>query len=218
MNVDIIFPCLDEAAALPWLLDRIPAGFRAIVIDNGSTDDSAAIAEGLGATVIREPRRGFGAACHAGLLAATSDIVAFSDADGSLDPLLLPRVVEPIADGTCDLMLGRRRASTWGAWPLHARLGNAAVSFSVRRKTGARVTDIGPMRAANRQALLDLELQDRRFGYPLEMVVRAAEQHWRIGEVDIDYVPRTGKSKVTGTLSGTMRAVKDMRRVLASIS
>jgi glycosyltransferase involved in cell wall biosynthesis len=213
-EVDVILPCLDEALALPWILARMPAGFRAIVCDNGSTDGSAGIARSYGARVITVPLRGFGAACHAGLEMAASDIVCFMDADASLDPQQLPRVVEPVASGQVDLMLGRRRPTAAGAWPAHGRVGNVAIARAVRRRTGVAVHDLGPMRAARRAELLSLGLTDRRFGYPLEMVVAGAAKGWRIGEVDVDYRPRTGKSKVTGTVRGTVRAVRDMRAVL----
>jgi glycosyltransferase involved in cell wall biosynthesis len=212
---DVVLPCLDEAGALPWVLSRMPEGYRAIVADNGSTDGSREIAEAHGALVITASPRGFGAACHAGLLAATDDIVCFLDADGSLDPQQLPRVVGPLLRGT-DLVLGRRRPTGTGAFPLHARLGNAEVSRRVRAKTGYAIHDIGPMRAVRRRALLDLGLTDRRFGYPLEMVVKASRAGWTVAEVDVDYRPRAaGRSKVTGTLRGTARAVRDMSRVLA---
>ena len=212
---DVVLPCLDEAGALPWVLSRMPEGYRAIVADNGSTDGSREIAEAQGALVITASPRGFGAACHAGLLAATDDIVCFLDADGSLDPQQLPRVVGPLLQGT-DLVLGRRRPVGTGAFPLHARLGNAEVSRRVRAKTGYAIHDIGPMRAVRRRALLDLGLTDRRFGYPLEMVVKASRAGWTVAEVDVDYRPRAaGRSKVTGTLRGTARAVRDMSRVLA---
>jgi glycosyltransferase involved in cell wall biosynthesis len=218
MEIDVVLPCLNEAGALPWVLSRMPAGFRPIVADNGSTDDSAAIAVSYGAQVVPVPQRGFGAACHAGLLAARSDIVAIMDADASFDPGDLPAVTDPVLIGNADLMLGRRSVRGKGAWPLHARLGNRVLAAELRRRVGVPVRDLGPMRAARREALLALPLHDRRFGYPLEMVVRAAEAGWRIEETAVPYYPRTGKSKVTGTLGGTVRAVRDMRRVLASIT
>ncbi|MCT9935116.1 glycosyltransferase family 2 protein [Planotetraspora sp. A-T 1434] len=216
MTIDVVLPCLDEAAALPWVLSRMPYGYRAIVADNGSTDGSAEIAAEHGASVVRVPQRGFGAACHAGLLAATSAMVCVMDADASLDPRDLPAVSEPVAAGSMDLMLGRREPTRHGAWPLHARLGNAVLASALRRRAGTALRDLGPMRCARRADLLALDLTDRRFGYPLEMVVRAAEAGWRIGEAGIPYHPRAGRSKVTGTVRGTLRTVNDMRRVLAS--
>ena len=216
-SVDVVLPCLDEAAALPWVLSRIPVGYRAIVADNGSTDGSPDIAARLGARVVHVPRRGFGAAAHAGLEAATAPVVCFLDADGSFDPEQLPLVVDPVGQGRADLVLGRRRPTTRRAWPAHARVGNAVLAARLRRAAGVPLHDLGPMRAARRTALLGLGLTDRRFGYPLEMVVKASRAGWRIREVDVDYAPRAvgGRSKVTGTLRGTVRTVLDMGRVLA---
>jgi glycosyltransferase involved in cell wall biosynthesis len=211
--IDVVLPCLNEAAALPWVLDRMPDGHRPIVVDNGSTDGSAELAAARGALVVREPRRGFGAACHAGLAAATAEIVCFMDADASLDPAELSRVVDGLAEA--DLVLGRRRPTSRGAWPVHARAGNAVLARSLNRRARTRLHDLGPMRAARRKALVGLGLTDMRFGYPLEMVLRASRAGWRIEEVDVAYHPREGRSKVTGTVRGTVRAVRDMRRVLA---
>ncbi|MET8680995.1 glycosyltransferase family 2 protein [Streptomyces sp. NPDC004647] len=215
-TVDVVLPCLDEAAALPWVLEQVPDGWRAIVVDNGSADGSPEIARSLGATVVSEPRRGFGAACHAGLLAAEADIVCLCDCDASLDPALLVPFVAHVAAGEADLVLGRRRPQARGAWPVHARAGNLALARMLRRRTGLRLHDLGPIRAARREALLGLGLTDRRSGYPLQMVVRAAEAGWRVREVDVPYLPRAGKSKVTGTWRGTWQAVHDMREVLAA--
>jgi glycosyltransferase involved in cell wall biosynthesis len=216
MVTDVILPCLNEAGALPWILTRMPPGYRAIVADNGSDDGSAQVAAEHGAQVVAIPQRGFGAACHGGLLAATSDVVCFMDADGSLDPADLPRVAGPVLADRADLMLGARRPSGRGAWPLHARLGNRVIAGAVRRHTGVGLRDLGPMRAARRTDLIELGLADRRFGYPLEMVLRAAQAGWRIAEEPVPYAPRTGKSKVTGTVGGTLRTVRDMRKVLAA--
>lgn len=214
--IDVVLPCLDEAASLPWLLPRMPYGYRPIVADNGSTDGSPEVAAAHGATVVHVPQRGFGAAAHAGLLAATAEIVCFMDADGSLDPRQLDRVAAPVAAGDADLVLGRRRPTGRGAWPTHARLANSALAWRLRRRTGSRLHDLGPMRAARRPGLLGLDLRDRRFGYPLEMVTAAADAGWRIAEVDVSYHPRAEgtESKVTGTLGGTLRAVRDMGRVM----
>jgi glycosyltransferase involved in cell wall biosynthesis len=213
--VDVVLPCLNEERALPWILTRLPEGYRAIVVDNGSTDDSANVARSLGALVVTEPVRGFGSAAHAGLLAATAPIVAFCDADASMDPHDLPLVVDPVARDEVDLVLGRRRPTTRRAWPLHARIANRSLALLMRRATKLDLHDLGPMRAAKREALLALDLRDRRSGYPLEMVLRANSAGWRIREVDAPYSPRVGRSKVTGTVRGTITAVTDMSRLLA---
>ena len=214
---DVVLPCLDEAGALPWVLTRMPEGCRAIVVDNGSTDGSADVARAHGALVVHAARKGFGSACHAGLEAATADVVCFLDADATLDPQQLDRVLAPLEQGA-DLVLGRRRPTARGAFPLHARLGNLELARRTRRRTGYDLHDLGPMRAGRREALLALGIQDRRSGYPLEMVVRAADAGWTVLEVDVDYLPRTGKSKVTGTVRGTVQAVRDMSRVLRATS
>jgi glycosyltransferase involved in cell wall biosynthesis len=215
--VDVVLPCLDEAAALPWVLGRMPDGYRPIVVDNGSRDGSADLARALGALVVDEPRRGFGAACHAGLSAATAPVVCFCDCDASLDPRELPNVAGPVLGRDADLVLGRRRPAQRRAWPTHARLANRVLAARLRARTGARLHDLGPMRAARREELLGLALRDRRSGYPLEMVVRAAADGWRIRETDVRYLPRAGRSKVTGTVRGTITAVRDMSAVLARV-
>jgi glycosyltransferase involved in cell wall biosynthesis len=212
--IDVVLPALDEVDAIAALVSRMPPGYRPIVVDNGSSDGTGEVAAGAGATVVVEPTRGFGAACFAGLDAATSDVVCFMDADGSLDPRQLPLVADPVTAGECDLALGARHASR-GAWPIHARLMNALLARELRRRTGAPLRDLGPMRAARRLGLLDLAIADRRFGWPLEMVLRAARNGWVIAEVPVAYAPRIGRSKVTGTWRGTARTVHDMGRVLA---
>jgi glycosyltransferase involved in cell wall biosynthesis len=211
---DVVLPVLDEAAALPWVLGRMPRGYRPIVVDNGSTDGSGALAASHGATVISEPVRGFGAACWAGLTAATDDVVCFLDADGSIDPQDLPLVAGPVLAGAADLVLAARQPSAAGAWPTHARLANRFLAWELRRRTDLSLRDLGPMRAARRQPLLDLGMQDRRFGWPLEMVLRAAAAGWVVEEVAAAYHPRAGRSKVTGTFRGTVRAVRDMAGVM----
>jgi glycosyltransferase involved in cell wall biosynthesis len=213
---DVILPCLNEAAALPWVLTRMPGGYRALLADNGSRDGSAALAAQLGAAVVVAEPRGYGAAVHAGIEAASSDVVCVLDADGSLDPEQLPRVAEPVLRGEADLVLGRRRPRDARCWPRHGRFANAVLAGSLRRRTGVVLHDIGPMRAACRDALLGLGVADRGFGYPLETVLRAARAGWRIVEVDVDYLPRAAgtRSKVTGSVLGTMRAARDMAAVL----
>jgi glycosyltransferase involved in cell wall biosynthesis len=207
---DVVLPVLNEREAIPWVLERMPAGFTPIVADNGSTDGSGDLARSLGAHVVVEPAPGFGAACFAGLSAATDEIVCFMDCDATFDPGDLPRVAAPVQAGDADLVLGARR----GAFPLPARAANAVLAFELRRRTGLPLRDLGPMRAARREPLLALGIRDRRFGWPLEMVLRAAAAGWRIEEVEVAYLPRAGKSKVTGTVRGTLRAVRDMGAVL----
>ncbi len=216
---DVVLPSLDEAAALPWLLARMPDGYRPIVADNGSTDGSPEVARALGARVVPVPQRGYGAAVHAGIVAAdpADGVVCVLDADGSFDPADLPSLAGPVRDGSADLAVGRRRPTIRGAWPAHARLGNAVLARRLRRTTGLPVHDIGPMRAARRTDLLGLGLRDRRFGYPLELLVAAGRAGWRVVEVDVAYRPRAAgtRSKVTGTVRGTARAIRDMSAVLA---
>jgi glycosyltransferase involved in cell wall biosynthesis len=211
---DVILPVLNERGAIPWVLERMPAGYDPIVVDNGSTDGSGELAASLGARVVVEPVPGFGAACYAGLTAATSDVVCFMDCDASFDPRELPRVADPVIDSSVQLMLGARKPVTRGAWPAHARLANAVLAVELRRRTKVPLRDLGPMRAAPREALLELGLRDRRFGWPLEMVLRASAAGWTIREVGVSYHPRDGTSKVTGTVRGTVRAIRDMTDLL----
>ncbi len=210
--VDVVLPALNEAAAIPSVLGGLPEGFRPIVVDNGSDDRTAEVARACGATVVDEPRRGFGAACWRGLLEATDEVVCFMDCDASFHGADLPAVSAPVESGAADLVLGARKPAP-GSWPLHARLANRALAFELRRRTGVPLTDLGPMRAIRRLALLELGVEDRRFGWPLEMVLRAAAAGWGIEEVEVRYSPRIGRSKVTGTVSGTLRAMLDMIRV-----
>ncbi len=210
--VDVIFPALNEEAGLAKILPGLPDGYRAIVVDNGSTDGTNAVALAHGAIVVSADQRGFGAACWAGLQAATAPVVAFCDADGSFATTELPAVCDPVIAGTVDLMLGRRRA-TKGSWPIHARGANWYLSRMIRRRTGIALRDLGPMRAIRRDTLIGFGMTDRRSGWPLEMVLRASQKSLSIREVDVTYSPRLGKSKVTGTVRGTLTAVKDMARI-----
>jgi glycosyltransferase involved in cell wall biosynthesis len=213
-EVDVILPCLNEADALVWVLRRMPSRMRPIVVDNGSTDNSVDVALDHGANVVHALQRGYGAACHAGLSAATASVVAVMDSDATLDPQQLDRVVAPIVDGTADLVIGRRNPVSAAAFPWPLRLANRELCRRVLRRTGLLLGDLGPMRAARREALLALQLRDRRSGYPAETVVRAADAQWRIAEVDVDYLPRRGRSKVTGSPLGAWRAVRDMSAAL----
>lgn len=216
--IDIVLPCRDEAAALPALLRRLaaqPAPYRAIVVDNGSSDATARIAADLGAVVVREPRPGYGAAVHAGIEAARPGLVAVLDGDGSLDPADLPLLVELVAGGEAELAVGRRRPVGRGVWPAHARLGTGLVAAGLRRR-GVPVHDIAALRVADRDRLLALGVKDRRSGYPLELLLRAAAAGWRIAERDVSYRPRAAgtHSKVSGSLRGSLIAATDFATVL----
>jgi glycosyltransferase involved in cell wall biosynthesis len=213
---EVILPVLDEAEAIPRVLSAMPEGFTAIVVDNGSTDGSGELAESLGARVVLARQRGFGAACFAGLEAATAETICFMDCDGSLDPGHLPRLLSA-HDAGADLVIGARQPEP-GAWPPHARLANRVLAFELRRRTGLTLRDLGPMRVMNRKALLDLDMQDRRSGWPLEMVLKAAAASWRIEELPVPLAGRSGRSKVTGTLKGTIGAIADMSRQLREIN
>jgi glycosyltransferase involved in cell wall biosynthesis len=217
MTIEVILPCLNEADALPWVLDRLPVGYHAFVIDNGSTDGSAQIARARGARTVRVRQRGYGSACHAGLLAGTAELVVIMDCDGSLDPVDLPAVIHPIQAGEADLVVGRRRARGRGAYPWTLRLANAALARQLRRRAGLEILDCGPVRAARRTTLLSLDVQDRRSGYPVETLVKAAAAGLRVRQVDVAYLPRLGRSKVTGTPLGALAAVRDSLAVLDQV-
>ncbi|MGE2719385.1 glycosyltransferase family 2 protein [Mycolicibacterium celeriflavum] len=213
--VTVVLPCLNEAQSLPGVLAAIPDGYRPLVVDNNSTDGTAQVASEHGAQVVTEKRPGYGSAVHAGVVAATTPVVAVLDADGSLDPGDLPAMVDELHRGA-DMVIGRRRAVAGLKWPWHARLGTAAVCWRLRRRHGLAVHDIAPMRVTRRDALLDLGVTDRRSGYPLELLVRAADAGWRVVERDVDYRARTGgKSKVSGSVRGSVVAAYDFWRVIS---
>ncbi|MGI5219617.1 glycosyltransferase family 2 protein [Nocardia sp. CA-290969] len=213
-GVTVVIPCRNEAEALPGVLAAVPAGYRAIVVDNGSTDTTAAVAAEHGARVVSETRPGYGAAVQAGIAAAGTELVAVLDGDGSMDPGELPGLVAAVRGGA-DLAVGRRRAVTRGAWPWHTRLGNRVVARRLRRRYGLPVHDIGAMRVARRARLVSLGRLHDRFGYPLELLVRAAAAGWAVREIDISYRPRTGgESKISGSARGSLRATRDFLAVL----
>ncbi|WP_134426511.1 glycosyltransferase family 2 protein [Mycobacterium ulcerans] len=214
-TVTVVLPCLNEAESLPGVLAAIPGSYRALVVDNNSTDDTAAVAARHGAEVVAESQPGYGAAVHAGVVAAKTPIVAVIDADGSMDPADLPRLVAELDRGA-DLVTGRRRPIPGLYWPWVARIGTVVMSWRLRTRHGLPVHDIAPMRVARRDALLALGVVDRRSGYPLELLVRAAAAGWRVAEFDVSYGPRTGgKSKVSGSLRGSMIAILDFWKVIS---
>jgi len=216
MVVTLILPCRDEAAALVELLPQVPASFEVIVVDNGSSDGTADVAARLGARVVREPTPGYGAAVHAGVLAANTEYVAVMDGDGSLAPAELLPLLDEVTSGRATMAVGRRRPVRRGVWPWHARLGNRLVLAWLRRRLGVQVRDIAPIRVCRRADLLQLDVRDRRFGYPVELLGKAARAGWRIVELDVGYHARARgtRSKVSGSVLGTVRTARDFWRVL----
>ncbi len=209
MKTTLIIPALDEAEVIGTILARVPANIldEVIVVDNGSTDRTADVAARAGARVITEPRRGYGSACWAGVSALdpTTEIAVFIDGDGSQRPEELPRVLAPILAKEADLVLGVRQLS--GQHPAHAALGTRLVAAFISWRYGRRITDIGPFRAIRVELLRRLGMRDRAFGWPVEMVVKAAALGARILEVPVSHAARLrGSSKVSGTLVGSFRA------------
>jgi glycosyltransferase involved in cell wall biosynthesis len=216
-SCDLVLPCRDEAAALRLLLPLVPDSFSVIVVDNGSRDGTPDVARGLGARVVSEPVPGYGSAVHAGLLASEHDYVAVMDGDGSFDPSDLLPLLDDVRSGRADLAVGRRRPVSGGVWPWHARLGNALVVAWLRRRIDLPAHDIAPMRVFRRRAMLDLGVQDRRFGYPVELLQKVVQAGWRVTEHDVAYHPRAAgtRSKVSGSVTGTARTARDFWKVLA---
>jgi glycosyltransferase involved in cell wall biosynthesis len=210
MNVSLIIPALNEAACLGPLLAEIPPGLvqQLIVVDNGSSDGTADVARKSGAQVVIEPRRGYGAACAAGVAIATGDIVAFMDGDGSFVPAELVDLLEPVAGGA-PFVLGTRSHDrmTVGAMPAHQAFGNRLVTHLMRLLYRIELTDLGPFRVIQRDALLAMQMQEMTYGWPVEMIVKAARMHLPMQEISVSYRRRSaGQSKVGGTLRGTVLA------------
>jgi len=211
-RIALIIPALDEELALATVLDELPRSLFAqvIVVDNGSRDSTAAVARAGGARVVSEPRRGYGRACLAGLAAldGAADIVVFMDADASDVPAEAPALLEPILRGEADLIIGSRRlgraAPAALAW--HQRWGNRLVVGLIRLLFGFRYTDLGPFRAIRRASLAQLAMRDTNFGWTAEMQVKAVRRGLRVREVPVSYRPRLGQSKISGTVSGSLRA------------
>jgi glycosyltransferase involved in cell wall biosynthesis len=218
-RVSLVIPALDEERSLPLVLAALPPGVlhEVVVVDNGSTDGTARVARELGARVVHEPRRGYGSACLAGLAALDApDVVAFLDADYSDHPEELPLVLGPVLDGTADLVIGSRTTgrSERGALLPQARVGNRLATALIRAFWGVHFTDLGPFRAIRADALDRLDMRDVDFGWTVEMQVKAARLGLRCREVPVSYRARIGRSKITGTLRGTIRA---SYRILATI-
>ncbi|MFL5803453.1 MAG: glycosyltransferase family 2 protein [Roseiflexaceae bacterium] len=211
MNVSLIIPALNEAACIGPLLAELPPGLvhEVLVVDNGSTDDTAGAAQRAGAQVVGEPRRGYGYACAAGAAVATGALLVFMDGDGSFVPGELDRLITPLLNSSADLTLGTRMRGGMapGAMPPHQRFGNRLVARLVYLLYGVRLTDLGPFRAVRRDLLTTLDMRERTYGWPIEMIVKAARRNARIVELPVSYRPRTaGHSKVGGTVRGTLLA------------
>ncbi len=217
-RVCVVMPALDEADALPAALAGRPDGVRVVVVDNGSTDGTAAVAHRLGCEVVHEPRRGFGAACWTGAQQAAPDnVVVFVDADGTFTWDDIRRVADAAAaDGDATLSLSRRRRDLRepGAMPWHVALANRALGWWCGRRAGVALHDLGPLRAIRRRDLDRLGIVDRTYGWPLEMVLRAADAGLTLTEVPVRYRVRAGTSKVTGRPLTTLRVTVRMLVVL----
>jgi len=213
-EVTVVIPCRNEVGSLPGVLAAMPDGYRALVVDNGSEDGTASLARELGAAVVTEPVPGYGSAVQRGVESVTTPIVCVLDGDGSLDPAELPGLVALLRSGA-DLAVGRRVPVPGAGWPLHARAGNAVVAARLRQRFGLPVHDIGAVRAARVSTLLDLEVEDSRSGYPLELLVRAGRAGLRVEELPVSYRPRTaGRSKVSGSVLGSAVATWDFLKVI----
>ncbi len=216
-NVTVLIPAYNEESSLPLVLGDLPKVGRVIVVNNGSSDGTVAMARKCGATVVDEPRRGYGSACLRGLSAIDEyiknggtppSVVAFLDADYSDHPELLPGLVEPILAGRADFVLGSRLrgARQAGAMPTQSLLGNRLACFLMGLLFGARYTDLGPFRAIDYESLKALSMRDRDFGWTVEMQIKAARTGLRTLEIPVPYRRRIGRSKISGTLSGSIKA------------
>jgi glycosyltransferase involved in cell wall biosynthesis len=211
MQVSVILPALNEAESIAQVLAEIPRlpGLEILVVDGGSSDGTPQIAERAGARVVQEPRRGYGQACYTGAIEAQGEIVVFLDADGADDPARLPDLVQPLLRGQAEMVLGSRLAGgvQAGAMPWHQWAGNRLAAGMIHRLYRLPLTDLSPFRAVRRQELLALNMTEMTYGWPTEMIVKAARRGWRICELPVPYRPRLGgRSKISGTLRGTMLA------------
>jgi glycosyltransferase involved in cell wall biosynthesis len=211
MRISVIIPTRNEASALTHVLADVPADLvdEVLVVDSNSTDGTPGVAARMGARVIAEPRRGYGQACLTGIAHASSpDVIVFLDGDYSDRPAELPHLLAPIVEGRADITIGSRLAGSRvrGAMPWHAAFGNRLAAFLINILFRQRITDLGPFRAARADVLRRLALEETTYGWAVEMIVKGASQGFRVVEVPVSYYPRVGKSKISGTVGGTLGA------------
>jgi len=211
VRVSVIIPTHNEAEAIGRVLADIPADIvtEVLVVDSNSTDGTPEIATRMGARVIEEPRRGYGRACLTGLAAANSpDVIVFLDGDYSDRPSELPLLLAPIIDGHADIVVGSRLQGqpSAGAMPWHQAFGNRLAAGLIRLLYGLEISDLGPFRAGRGDVLCALALEETTYGWAVEMILKGALARYRVVEVPVSYYPRIGKSKISGTLKGTVGA------------
>lgn len=209
MNVSVIIPVLNEEGAIANVINDIPKTLvqEVIVVDNGCTDRTVEIAQELGARIVSEPRKGYGSACLAGIAALQSpEVVVFLDGDYSDDPTEMHNLIQPIRDGQAEFVIGTRRPSEKGALLPQARFGNKLATYLMKIFFGAKYTDLGPFRAIRFDKLKALNMQDKNFGWTIEMQLKAARMGLKVCEVPVSYRKRIGTSKISGTFSGSIRA------------
>ena len=211
MRVSVIIPTRNEASAISRVLADLPADLvtEVLVVDSNSTDGTPEIAAEMGARVVHEPQRGYGRACLKGLaIADAPDVVVFLDGDYSDRPAELPLLLAPIAEGRADITLGSRlgKQRIVGALPWHAVFGNWLAASLIKLLYGVRISDLGPFRAARAEVLRELTLEEATYGWAVEMILKGALKGFRIVEVPVSYYPRIGKSKISGTVRGTLGA------------
>jgi len=219
MQISVVIPALNEAESIGEVLAGIPSSsdLEVLVVDGGSSDDTVAIAQAAGARVINEPRRGYGRACASGLAAAQGEVVVFMDGDGADDPGEIVKLATPILDHKMELVLGSRLRGNiqTGAMPWHQHAGNWLSARLIRAFYGLPLTDLSPFRAVLRDKLLELDMQEMTYGWPTEMIARAARGGWRVQEIPVSYRPRLGgKSKISGTWKGSALATYYILRTI----
>ena len=221
MRVAVVIPVWNECRAIAYVLAEIPASVadEVFVVDGGSTDGTQAAARAMGATVVVQRGRGYGAACFTGALAASADLLVFLDGDYSDPPAQIGRVLAPLRAGAADLVLGSRERGQMaaGALPLHARLGNRLAVATLNLLYGQHISDLPSFKAIRRDHLLALGIRDLHYGWTAELVARAARRRLRIADVPIDYRVRIGDSKVSGTLGGSVKAGYAILRAVLSV-